>query len=162
MNYRLPDAEVSELIGLLEAMSLALKEGVVSLPALAESLRLDVDDIFPLMELLDILRLAHVSNGEIVLTKMGSAIAEGDIQEKKTIFSQHLMRYVPLARHIRRVLDERPGHRASEERFLRELEDFFSEEEAERVLKTIIDWGRYAEVFAYDFNTGILSLENPD
>jgi NitT/TauT family transport system ATP-binding protein len=25
----------------------------------------------------------------------------------------------------------------------------------------MIDWGRYAEIFAYDFNTGILSLENP-
>jgi NitT/TauT family transport system ATP-binding protein len=29
------------------------------------------------------------------------------------------------------------------------------------VLATVIDWGRYAELFAYDYNTGILSLENP-
>ena len=29
------------------------------------------------------------------------------------------------------------------------------------VLKTMIDWGRYAEIFAYDVKTGILSLENP-
>ena len=71
------------------------------------------------------------------------------------------MNHVPLARHIRRVLDERPGHQASEERFLRELEDHLSEEAAEEVLKIVIDWGRYAELFAYDYNTGILSLENP-
>jgi NitT/TauT family transport system ATP-binding protein len=25
----------------------------------------------------------------------------------------------------------------------------------------IIDWGRYAELFAYDHNSGILSTENP-
>ena len=46
-------------------------------------------------------------------------------------------------------------------KFLSKLEDFLSEKEAERVLRTMIDWGRYAELFAYDFNTGILSLENP-
>ena len=61
---------------------------------------------------------------------------------------------MPLARYIRRVLDEKVGHRVSEERFLSKLEDYLSEKEAERVLRTMIDWGRYAELFAYDFNTG--------
>jgi NitT/TauT family transport system ATP-binding protein len=32
---------------------------------------------------------------------------------------------------------------------------------SKRVLRTMIDWGRYAELFAYDFKTGFLSLENP-
>ena len=41
------------------------------------------------------------------------------------------------------------------------LEDYLSENEAERVLRNMIDWGRYAEIFAYDFKTGFLSLENP-
>ena len=58
-------------------------------------------------------------------------------------------------------MDEKIGHRVSEERFLSKLEDFLSEKETERVLRTMIDWARYAELFAYDFNTGILSLENP-
>ena len=51
--------------------------------------------------------------------------------------------------------------RSQEERFLSKLEDYLSEKEADRVLRTMIDWGWYAEIFAYDFNTGILSLENP-
>ena len=59
---------------------------------------------------------------------------------------------MPLAAHIRRVLDERPGHRAPAARFLRELEDHLSEEEAERVLDTVINWGRHAEIFAYDYD----------
>jgi hypothetical protein len=45
-------------------------------------------------------------------------------------------------------------------RFLRELEDHLSEEEAERVLKTVINWGRHAEIFTYDYDTEVLSLEN--
>jgi NitT/TauT family transport system ATP-binding protein len=69
---------------------------------------------------------------------------------------------VPLARHIRRVLDECAYHTESEDRFLEELEKYFSKEAAEEVLQTVIEWGRYAEIFAYDYNTGMLSLENPE
>ena len=34
------------------------------------------------------------------------------------------------------------------------------EEEAERVLETVINWGRHAEIFAYDYDSEVLSLEN--
>ena len=36
-----------------------------------------------------------------------------------------------------------------------------SEEYAEQTLRTVIIWGRYAEVFAYDEDTGVFSLDNP-
>ncbi len=72
------------------------------------------------------------------------------------------MSYVPLARHIRHVLDGIPGHREHEERFLSELEEHLSPDAAEEVLTVVIGWGRYAEIFAYDYNTGMLSLENPE
>ena len=66
---------------------------------------------------------------------------------------------IPLAAHIRRVLDERPGHRAPNARFLRELEDHLGEEEAERGARAIINWGRHAELFAYDYDDDeVLSL----
>ena len=72
---------------------------------------------------------------------------------RKQIFAEALLKHVSLAGHIRRVLDGRPGHRAPATRFLRELEDHLSEEEAERVLDTVINWGRHAEIFAYDLDT---------
>ena len=72
-----------------------------------------------------------------------------------------MIRYVPLAHHIREVLDIDEEHTTDETVFLKELAAFLSEDEAERVLRVAIDWGRYAEIFAYDYNTGMLSLENP-
>jgi NitT/TauT family transport system ATP-binding protein len=36
-----------------------------------------------------------------------------------------------------------------------------AEEAAEETLRTIISWGRYAELFAYDDNRQAFSLENP-
>ena len=117
---------------------------------------------FPIMESLEILRFASAQEGAVELTPAGKQFAEADILERKKIFASHLMSYVPLARHVRRSLDEASENTVSEERFLRELQDYLSEEASEEVLKVAIDWGRYAEIFAYDYNSGMLSLENPE
>ena len=109
---------------------------------------------------MQLLGFAHVSGGDIELTALGRAYADADMLARKQIFAEALLKHVPLAAHIRRVLDERPGHRAPAARFLRELEDHLSEEEAERVLETVINWGRHAEIFAYDYDDEVLSLEN--
>jgi NitT/TauT family transport system ATP-binding protein len=163
IGYRLPKVEISELIGLMETLNSPeyRDKEKVDLPELSEILHLQIDDLFPITEALEILRFARVSGGDIELSAAGKQFAHSEILEQKKIFATHLLNFVPLARHIRRVLDERHGHHASEDRFLRELEDYLSEDAAEEVLKTIIDWGRFAEIFAYDYNTGILSLENP-
>lgn len=161
LGYRLPDVEVSEITGLVETLDEEYK-GKCDLPELAEYIHLDVDDLFQLTEILEILGFARVSHGDLEITMVGRELAAADILKKKVIFATQLMKHVPLARRIRKVLDERHGHHASKDRFLSELEDYLSEDEAKRVLKTVIEWGRYAEVFAYDSNTGTLSLENPD
>ncbi len=161
LKFRLPKVNISELSGLLETIVEQEKQEKIELHYLADELQLGVDDLFSITEVLEIMRFASVSDGDIEITPAGNAFAEGDIQEKKTIFADHLLRYVPLVRHIRRILDERPDHAAKQERFLNELEDNLSESVAEEVLATVIDWGRYAELFAYDYNTGLLSLENP-
>jgi NitT/TauT family transport system ATP-binding protein len=162
LGYRLPNVEISELTGFLEILDSPDYKDKVDLPELAEDLQLDIDDLFHIIEALEIMRFAYVAKGDIELTGAGKLFANADILERKQIFSAHLLSYVPLVRYIRRVLDERPRHMASEERFLTELEDYLSEEAAEEVLKIVIEWGRYAEIFAYDYNTGILSLENPE
>jgi len=161
MGYRLPKVEISEITGLIESLAAPEYEGKIDLPKVGEALHLEIDDLFPVMEALEILRFARVLEGDIELSEKGRHLADADILDRKKIFAAHLMSYVPLARHIRRVLDERSDHKESESFFLGELEDHLTEQASEEVLKVVIDWGRYAEIFAYDYNTGNLSLENP-
>jgi NitT/TauT family transport system ATP-binding protein len=59
------------------------------------------------------------------------------------------------------VLDERPSHHAPFSRFSEQLQDFMSDESAEMTLRTVINWSRYSEIFAYDEEGGQFSLENP-
>lgn len=161
LGYRLPNAEVSELTGLIDTIATKEKDKPVDLPMLADELMLEADDLFPLTEAMEILRFAKVSKGDIALTDIGKQFADANILERKQIFAKQLIECVPLAQHIRSILDLRSDHKESENFFLDELHETLSESESERVFKMIVDWGRYAEVFAYDYDSGILNLENP-
>ncbi len=161
LSYRLPTAPINQLAGLMEALAGEIYNGRADLPELADQMGFGVEELFPLLEALEILAFARTEGGDVELTPAGQSYVNADILQRKVIFAEHLIRHVALATHIRHVIDERPGNRAKEDRFLRELEDFFSEDEAERVLQVAIEWGRYAEHFAYEEGAGILSLENP-
>jgi len=149
------------LSGLLEAVSEPPYNGHADLPAIAEELSMDVDELFPVAEALQLLRFAEIEGGDIKLTREGSEFVKSDTDERKRLFARHLLTYVPLAAHVRRVLDERASHSAPKSRFFDELEDYMAEEAAEQTLRTIISWGRYAEAFAYDDARQAFSLENP-
>ncbi|MBV8876666.1 MAG: nitrate/sulfonate/bicarbonate ABC transporter ATP-binding protein [Gammaproteobacteria bacterium] len=149
------------LTGLLEAVHEAPYNGRADLPAIAEEQHLEVDDLFPAAEALQMLRFAEVEGGDIRLTEPGQEFARSETDERKRLFARHLITYVPLAAHIRRVLDERASHSAPRSRFIDELEDYMAEDAAEETLRTIISWGRYAECFAYDDNRQAFTLENP-
>ena len=161
IGHRLPTATVGAMRGVLETVEHAGEQGAIELPALAEALQMEVDDLFPLLEALALLDFAHATGQRVELTRHGHGFVEADILRRKMIFGEHLLQRVPLAAHIRRVLDERLRGRAPKSRFQRELEDSLTEEEAERVLAVVTDWGRYAEIFAYDENAARFSLENP-
>ena len=116
---------------------------------------------FPVAETLQLLRFAELAEGDIKLTPAGQRFAEMDVDQRKKLFGDHLLAYVPLAQRIRRVLDERPSHYAPATRFREELEDYMSEDYAEMTLRSVTTWGRYGEIFAYDESAQAFSLENP-
>jgi NitT/TauT family transport system ATP-binding protein len=149
------------LSGLIETLAAPPYNGHADLPVLAGQLQLEADEILHLGESLQLLRFAQLSEGDLVLTDAGKRFANLGTDARKKLFAEHLIAYVPVAGLIRRVLDERPSHTAPEARFRNELEDHMSEDYADETLKTIVSWGRYAELFAYDDQAEMFSLENP-
>ncbi len=149
------------LSGLIETLAAPPYNGHADLPVLANHLQLEADDIFHLGEALQLLRFAQLSEGDLMLTDAGKRFANMATDARKKLFAEHMTNYVPVICLIRRVLDERPSHTAPEARFRNELEDYMSEGAADETLKTIISWGRYAELFAYDEQSETFSLENP-
>ena len=161
IGIMLPQAEINDLAGLIEVLDSPPYNGHADLPVIAHSLHMAVDDLFPLAETLQMLRLADIEGGDIQLTPAGREFAQAGVDDRKRIFNRHLLAHCPLAAHICRVLEQRSMHRAPKTRFLDELEDYMSPDAALQTLHVVIGWGRYAEAFAYNGHDQYLSLENP-
>jgi NitT/TauT family transport system ATP-binding protein len=157
----LPRVSTNRLAGLIETVAAEPYGGRANLSPLAASLQLEIDDLFPIAETLQLLRFAELAGGDIHLSAAGLRFAESETDQRKQLFAEHLAAYVPLAAHIRHVLDERPTHRAPARRFRDELEDSMSEAYAVDTVKAVTSWARYAEYFAYDDKADLFSLEDP-
>ena len=157
----LPRVSANLMSGLLETLAGEPYKGHADLPVIADELHLEADDLFPVSDALQMLHLAEIEGGDIKLTDTGKQFVEAGTDDRKKIFQRELLANVPLAAHIRRVLQERANHVAPKSRFFDELEDHMSTEDAEATLRSVTAWGRYAEAFAYDDDAQAFSLENP-
>ena len=158
----LPRVSSNLLAGLMETVADPPFAGRADLPVIAQSLQLEIDDLFPVAETLQMLRFAEVEGGDIRLTDAGMTFANSSLDDRKLAFKRHLLTYLPLAAHVLRVLDERRSHRAPKSRFLDELEDHMSPEAAEQTLRALVSLARYAEAFVYDDATGEFRLEESE
>lgn len=153
----LPRASVNRMSGLVEKLAAAPYNGEADLATIANALTLEVDDLFPIAEALHILEFAELKDGALKLTAPGRVFGHGDTEERKRLFKEHLLRFVPLTAHICRVLGEREGHSAPRMRFQVELEDHLTGPDAQGTLRSATAWGRYAELFSYDDKTQMFS-----
>jgi len=161
INTILPRVSANILSGLLETLAAPPYDGKADLPILADEQHLEVDDLFPIADALQMFHLAEIEGGDIKLTDLGRQFVDADTDGRKRLFQRQLLSYVPLSAHIRRVLQDRANHVAPRSRFFDELEDHMSTEDVEQTLRSVTAWARYAEVFAYDDDSQTFSLENP-
>ena len=160
--YHLPHAGVQPLLGLIDAIDYSPFNGRADLADLAENESLEMDRLLILVEALQLLGFASVNDMSVTLTREARGFHDADIQDRKRIFADHVLRHIPLIRHIRQVLTDRADHEAPENRFLAELQDHVSHDDAQDILDAAINWGRYAELFSYDYDSGVLSLDPPE
>jgi NitT/TauT family transport system ATP-binding protein len=156
----LPRVSTNTLAGLIEEVDAAPFNGRASMAELADSLQLEADELFPIAETLQLMRFAELKGAEMLLTASARRYAQADVDQRKGMFAQALLAHVPLAQHIRRILDERPSHTAPARRFRDQLEDHMSPDYADETLRNVTHWGRYAEVFSYDEDMDQFSLED--
>ena len=158
LGERLPEADIGRMEGLLELLAGDTFNGRADLPRLAEETELTDDDLLPLAQAVSLLGLARLAQGDLHLTPLGQRYVEGEHTLRQELFGQQLLAHVPLAAHIRHSLEQEESGELPEEPFLRLLSETLNADEAERVLRTAIEWGRYGEVFEYNYTTGLIHL----
>jgi NitT/TauT family transport system ATP-binding protein len=159
---QIPPVSTNRLGGFIETLAAAPYDGQAALAKIAAPLALEINDLFPIAEALQLLEFAELKDANIKLTAAGSLFARSGTEERKRLFREHLLHFVPLVAHIRHILDERESHQAPRERFEFELQDHLNASDTEKTLRSAIGWGRYAELFTYDDQTRLFSLVPAD
>ena len=162
VGHALHPVPANLMAGLMETLAGSSYRGRADLPLLSQSLQLELDELLPLCEMMQLLRFAELEEGDVRLTDSAFRFVGADTEERKRRFADALREHVPLVRAIRQVLDERWNHRARAERFRDELEDHMSPEYARDTLAAAIGWGRFAELFDFDEEADQFLLEEED
>ncbi len=158
LDERLPEADIGRMEGLLELLLEDPFLGRADLPRLGEESELTDEELLPVAEALALLDLAQLAAGDLSITALGERYVAAENPQRQKMFSEQLLGRVPLAAHIRHSLLQEPAGELREEPFLNLLRESLDAEEAKRVLDVAIEWGRYAEAYAYDYNTGMIHL----
>jgi len=153
----LPHVSINQLMALLEWLSES-PGSRFDIYAVAEELRLDSDTLLLLTEAAELLGFATIDQGDITITPLGEAFAEASILGRKDILATRLRR-LPLFRWLLSLLRVAEKHQLKWDVVQTALELDFVPAEAERQIETLVNWGRYAELFVYDDHNETFSLE---
>jgi len=153
----LPHVRIGSVAGLLELIEGRQEK---DLYRLAQELLLEVDDLLPIVEASKLMDLVAITEGDIQLGAIGEKFINSNIDERKAIIRESLQKHIRLVQQICQLLQAKRNHRISEELVLDILENYFTSKEAQRQLRTAMDWGRYAELFSYDEPSGEIFIED--
>jgi NitT/TauT family transport system ATP-binding protein len=161
LEVPLPAASTGSLGGLVEL--LAAHGGTEGLAEIADELRYEIDDLLPVVDAAELLKLARPQGGELRITEQGRRYAAADLLRAKEQFATLAVEAAPLVRHIVRDLRHSESGALRADDVLDELKALYGDDEAEQQLDTAIDWGRYGELFEFDADSGRLLLPtHPD
>ncbi len=147
----LPSVHVERLGGFLEVLT----DGPKSLATLAATLHLALNDLLPIVDGVRLLGFAEVGEGKIVPTDVGRLFMEASIEQRKALFRQQVLAHCPMIVDLLELL--RKNRSIDGDRVLEKLSQTFPDGEARQQLATVVEWGRYAELFVYE--QGRLRLE---
>ena len=162
LGDRLPAAESARMEAIIELVSDEPFEGRADLPMLAEESALNDKELLNVTSALTLLGFAQLDRGDIILTPLGQEYARADQSRRKEIFGRQLLENVPLVAYIRHGLDQDPSGDLPDQMFLKLLSYTLNEADADEALRVAVEWGRYGDLFAYDYNTGVIHLPEAD
>ncbi|MHB8926206.1 MAG: AAA-associated domain-containing protein [Bacillota bacterium] len=152
----LPDVSLSEVMGFLELLEDA--GGREDVFRISESLNLELDDILPVIEAGELLALLEAEEGDVALTALGRGFLDADVNQRKKILARQLAGIKVFARVLATLREHRNG-RAPRRLFIDEFAERLPDEEAARLVHTVVDWGRYAEIIGYSPETEEVYLD---
>jgi NitT/TauT family transport system ATP-binding protein len=142
-----PDCQLTLVFGLLELLE--DRGGREDGYKIARDLQFKFGDLLKVMKAAEILGFVTTPAGDVVLEPLGKELIAGDVNKKKLIVREQL-KQLSLFAYFIRLLRGQEDRSLTKEVVLEHLAMLLPTERPERVFWTIVNWGRFAELFGYN------------
>ena len=154
----LPQIGISEILGLVELLK--SKGGREDIYKLAAELQMEFGETLTVIRGAELLGLVHTPGGDVVIEAFGEKVSRSRINDRKALIKSQLGTigvFASLCQYLR----EKEDHQATRDQLLEKLAEILPNEDSEHTFSTVVNWGRYAELFGYndDSETFYLDLE---
>jgi len=155
----LPNTGISSVLGLCELLD--DHGGREDVYRLAQHVQMPFAELLLAIKGAEMLGLIDTPGGDAVLTPLGKRVLEVPMNEKKALLKQQLMK-LRLFQHFIRLLESAPDKELDSEVVLEELSILLPLEQPRAMFNTLINWGRYGEIFGYSRDTDKVYLNTPE
>ncbi len=150
----LPFVEVREIIGLLEAVR--TRGGDVEFFRLIAEMGRAFTRILLAVKAAELLGFLHTPEDHLILTEIGRAFVVAPRKVRRQLFRGQLVQ-VPLVKRVREMIEHSPEHRLEKDVPLEELAIQCPQEDPKRLLRILVNWGRFAELWGYQPSIGLVA-----
>ena len=155
----LPSTGISKILGLCEVLD--DHGGREDVYRLAQDLHMPFGELLLVIKGAEMLSLVETPGGDAVLTQLGSTVLGSSMNEKKALLKGQMIK-LKVFQHIARMLEHADDHEVPAEVVLEELAVLLPQEQPREVFTTLLNWGRYGEVFGYSRDTDRFYLNKPN
>jgi NitT/TauT family transport system ATP-binding protein len=152
----LPDVQIVEIIGLLQAIH--DQNGQQDIFELARAIELDYAKTLHIVKAAELLRLVDTPKQRVILMDLGWQFVKGDINQKKALLNE-LFSELRIVRMSSALIRKEHYLRMSVDILLEAIKEWLPNENPHQILETLISWGRFAEYFGYNDNTKEVYLD---
>jgi NitT/TauT family transport system ATP-binding protein len=152
----LPDAAPGEIVGLLEYLD--ARGGREDLFRIAADTNREFGHLMNVAKAAEMLDLVDTPRRLVVLEPLGQRFVKAGTEERMALWREQLLK-LRLFRDLYEVLQREPRHEIDRDFLLETIVLHAPHENYEKIFDTFLRWSRFGDLFAYDENKGIISLE---
>jgi NitT/TauT family transport system ATP-binding protein len=155
----LPSTGISKILGMCEILD--DKGGTEDQFELARDLHMPFSEVLLVIKAAEMLALIDTPGHEAQLTAFGGKVLTAPIKDKKALLGQQMLK-LNVFQHVAKLLQGAERHELPAELILEELALRLPHEQPRQMFTTLLNWGRYGDVFGYSRDTDLFFLHRDE
>jgi NitT/TauT family transport system ATP-binding protein len=155
----LPSTGISKILGMCEILD--DKGGREELFELARDLHMPFSEVLLVIKAAEMLALIDTPGHQAQLTAFGKKVLDAVIKEKKALLGDQMLK-LNVFQHVVKLLHAADRGELPAELILEELALRLPHEQPRQMFTTLLNWGRYGDVFGYSRDTDLFFLHRPE